>query len=241
MKKFQNTNIKTNTMTMESIRYLLIFSITFYEIFRSCIIPNPILKTTIMKTNTSMPIKSPFKFADESMARNIEFLNVRMTCSYFINKTDDKNNTLIYNIKSTMLKTEYLLVGIIDLIEIKMKMDKYIIKQIENNKCKSINLDEPDKEAYMTLEQLFNETMDNIDSYIKQLRTQCNFKLHQKIQSKIMQSIAKPVIINKSENSKPLKTDNIASKINSFIQDIEMFGKDDYLMPNEDDELPLEL
>ena len=242
MKTVQNRNNSSNYMTIESVRNLIIFSITLYELIRCFIVPNPIINTTSIKDKPDIPIISPIKFADESMARNIEFIDVRLLCKEFINKTgngdnSDNTNVQIDKIKTILAKTEYLLVGIIDLIDIKLKMDKHIINRIENNKCKSLNLDKPDRDARMTLEKAFNETMNKIDSYMQQLRIQCNFQLHQKIET----IIRKTVIIKKPANYKPLATNNIGSKLTTLTQDIEWLSKNDYLMPDENDELPQDL
>ena len=75
-----------------------------------------------------------------------------------------------------MKRTEYLLYGFIDLFNIKLKLDKYILKNTKNINYNQLKITNNDIKDYYELEDVIKTTIGKIETNIKKLNKTCNDK-----------------------------------------------------------------
>lgn len=117
-------------------------------------------------------VSLPDRYVNIAMVKNIEFLNIKMNCVFFTNQS--KHENLNKKIKMISAKAEYLLLGFIDIMDIKLRLDEHVIKVSKH--YKQIKLTKKDKESYQSLADILNNTLTKIDAYTTQLKEMCDKK-----------------------------------------------------------------
>ena len=129
-------------------------------------------------------ITSPYKYVNLAMEKNMAFLEVKLNCMIFTNKTINYYNynstfydEIIENIKLLSAKTEYMLIGFIDLIDIKIRLDEKVLNNIDN--YKKINMPRHDIESYKNLENIMARNIQKVTEYTNYLNKTCkNFLVY---------------------------------------------------------------
>lgn len=123
-------------------------------------------------------IKNPDEYINKAMQLNLAFLEVKLNCVEYLNKTlsISNYNKTIYNeiskeIKIIISKNEHMLIGFMDIIQIKINLDKYLLKY--HNNYKKINMDMRDFESYKNLEETAQYNLDKINHAIQYLNKTC--------------------------------------------------------------------
>ena len=120
-------------------------------------------------------IKRPEIFLNKALKYNIKYIDLKLQCATFINHS--KYITINDKIKTIMKRTEYLLYGFIDLFNIKLKLDKYILKNTKNINYNQLKITNNDIKDYYELEDVIKTTIGKIETNIKKLNKTCNTKI----------------------------------------------------------------
>ena len=182
-----NSNIPKSMYIFEKIiTYLIAYFIIGFII--SDLNPKTIKSSEVIKYENSQIfkeiVKRPDTYINIITEYNLKYLLTKNTCMLFINeispnkKTNTQTNkktttqTKTNNkVKKLMVETEILLIGLIDVLKIKLYMDN---KMFNYDRLK---ITQKDIKSYEKLDNIFNEHLDTIYKQMIELDKKCNRKI----------------------------------------------------------------
>jgi len=148
--------------------------------------------------NNYAVITNPDKYVNIAMEKNMAFLEVKLDCIIFTNKT-----IYYYNYNTTVFDE---ILENIHLLDIKLRLDENVLKRFDG--YNKINMPRHDLKSYKNLETAMQRNLDKIDEYTNYLNKTCkNFLVYL---DKINISSARDVKINNT-NYTIYKAKNIIS------------------------------
>ena len=233
--------------------WTLIFHYSFhYSIYYNTHTNSTTVRNKVKNTKDNYNIiTNPQKYVNNAMEKNMAFLEVKLNCMIFLNKKINyyNYNKTIYdeiteNIRLLVGKIEYMLVGFIDLIEIKLHLDENILKHAHN--YKKINMPNHDIESYKNLENIMSRNLEKVTEYTNYLNKTCKHflvyiehvdiintsnKTANTTENKL--NVTKTQITNQNKTSNKAKINNtefdkkqIMNALNKIMFEIENIKKD---------------
>ena len=132
-------------------------------------------------------VRRPEQYVNKLITFNIKYLEIKHNCMIFINETIDSGETLVSNsnikkIKKIIQTTEVLLLGYIDILNVKLYLDEKLLKNlkkggdIKGNIYDRLVITKKDIEGYRQLDKSYTDAIKRIDKNNNDLQKLCVIK-----------------------------------------------------------------
>lgn len=192
--KASNANSNNNVVgkSMHMFEKIITYSITYLLVsfILSGLNPKTIKSSEVIEYENSKIfkeiVKRPDTYINIITEYNLKYLLTKKNCLFFINesKLENTKKHIKKHIKKQMEETEFLLLGFIDILDIKLYLDAKLFNNSNSNGSGNSNgkgnvnygrlgITKKDIKSYEKLDNIFNENLDTIYKLMIQLDKMC--------------------------------------------------------------------
>lgn len=222
--KISGANSDDNVVgkSMHMFEKIITYSITYLVVsfILSGLNPKSIKSSEVIEYENSKIfkeiVKRPDTYINIITEYNLKYLLTKKNCLFFINESKLGNTKHIQkniqkHIKKQMEETEFLLLGFIDILDIKLYLDAKLFNSTNGNSNGKGNVNsnvnygrlgitKKDIKSYEKLDNIFNENLDTIYKLMIQLDKICKQQESYSKKANEISKINKAVIVNMNSN-----------------------------------------
>jgi len=177
LKQPKQTQILKMEFSVDNIISYLIIGLIFTELCLKGIKSNDVIEYENSKIFQEL-VKRPEQYVNNVIKFNLEYLEIKLNCVNYINETtvlglpmSQKTISTIKDIKKIMKIVEKLLLGIMDILDVKLYLDEHMLNNSKH--YDRLVITSEDIKSYKELEETYNEVCNIIYNNYKMLSTLC--------------------------------------------------------------------